>query len=137
MCSSDLMGSSRPVPAAAGLGVSIARGTTVAETPEAVADAARLPFDPALDREFTRADALRTYFEVARAGKTPVTMTIMVVDATNRTMMAIDKALAADEAGHVDLRLPLAPLEPGAYRIRVTATDGRNVTTTETGIVIR
>ena len=65
------MGSSRPVSVtgAAGLGSSIAKGTATTEMPEAVADAPRLPFDPALDREFTRADALRTYFEVARAGK--------------------------------------------------------------------
>lgn len=133
------MGSSRPVPAAAGAGMatSIARGTAVTDTPEAVADAARLPFDPALDRDFTRADALRTYFEVARSAKSAVTLTIMVVDASNRTMMAIDKSIGLDDPGRVDLRLPLAPLEPGAYRIRATATDGHTVATTETGIVVR
>lgn len=133
------MGSSRPVSTAgiAGMPTPVALGAAVTDTPEAVADAPRLPFDPALDREFTRADVLRTYFEVARAGKTPVTTIIMVIDATNRTMMAIDKVLGADDPGRVDLRLPLASLAAGAYRLRVTATDGRTVTTSETGMVVR
>ncbi len=47
----------------------------------------------------------------------------MVVDATNRSVMAIDRAVLPNEPGKVDLRLPLAPLGPGAYRLRVIASD--------------
>jgi hypothetical protein len=37
----------------------------------------------------------------------------------------------------VDFGLPLAPLEPGAYRLRVSATDSRTVAHTETGFIVR
>ena len=98
----------------------------------------RLPFEPSLNREFTSADALRAYFEVARKDRaSTVRMTMMVLDAGNHTVMALDRAVMPGEPGRVDLRIPLAPLGPGAYRIRVVATDGHTVAQTETGIVVK
>jgi VWFA-related protein len=98
----------------------------------------RLPFDPSLSREFTNTDTLRLYFEMARKDVTStVRFTIMVVDASNRSIMAIDRAVLPNEAGKIDLRLPLGPLAPGAYRIRVTGTDTRSVAMTETGIIVK
>jgi VWFA-related protein len=122
----------------AGLGGQIAKGTTFTELPDAVADASRLPFDPSLNREFTRADVLRTYFEVARKDMTTtVALTVMVLDANNKPVMAIDKSVGPGNNGKVDFQVPLAPLAPGANRIRVTGTDTRSVAMTETGIIVR
>ena len=42
-----------------------------------------------------------------------------------------------NDPGRVEFRVPLAPLGPGAYRLRVTGTDTHTVATTETGIVIK
>lgn len=98
----------------------------------------RLPFDPSLGREFTSADTLRAYFEVARKDLTStVSLTIMVVDSTNRSIMAIDRVVSPNDPGRIDLRVPLAPLGPGAYRLRVIATDSRTVASTETGLLIK
>jgi hypothetical protein len=131
------LGSSRPI-AGAGMASAIGRGTSVTEMPIAVAEAKRLPFDPSLTREFTRADTLRLYFEVARKNMaSTVALTIMVLDAANRPMMAVDKSVAPNDAGRVDFELPLSPLGPGAYRIRITGTDSHTVATTETGIIVK
>ena len=139
----SMMGSSRPTTTtstvvAGGMAGAVAKGTTVNELPQAQAEAPRLPFDPALTREFSNTDVLRTYFEVARKNTaSTVALTIMILDANNKPVMAIDKSVGPNDAGKVDLRMPLGPLGPGAYRIRVTGTDTRSVATTETGIVIR
>lgn len=128
------LGSSRPTSAPINLG----RTGAVTDLPEAVPDASRLPFDPALVREFARTDTLRLYFEVARKDTaSTVALTIMVLDANSKPMMAIDKSVAPNEAGKIDFGLPLAPLAPGAYRIRVTGTDTHTVATTETGIIVK
>lgn len=131
------LGSSRPV-ATSSYAAGIAKATSVTDMPEAVPEASRLPFDPALVREFTRADNLRLYFEVARKNTaSTVALTIMVLDAGNHPMMAIDKSVAPNENGKIDFGLPLAALAPGAYRIRVTGSDTHSVATTETGIIVR
>ena len=55
-------------------------------------------------------------------------------------LWGIDRAVLPGEPGRVDLRVPLAPLgalAPGAFRLRVTATDSHAVATTETGIVVK
>ena len=122
------------------------RGGGVDPTPApqamtAAATTQRPPFEPTLSREFTPADALRAYFEVARKDtKSTVHMTISITDAAGRPIMAIDRAVLPGEPGRVDLRVPLAPLgalAPGAFRLRVTATDSHAVATTETGIVVK
>jgi VWFA-related protein len=97
-----------------------------------------IPFDPSLDRQFTAADTVRAYFEVARAdAATTVHMTMTIVDASGRSVMAIEREVAPKAPGHVDVRVPLAPLGPGPYRLRVAATDGRHVAQSETGFLIK
>ncbi len=98
----------------------------------------RLPFEPTLLRTFETTDTLRAYFEVARKDmNSTVALTVMIVDSNNRPMLAIDKSVAPNASGRIDFRVPLAPLGPGAFRLRITATDSHTVATTETGIIVR
>jgi hypothetical protein len=64
-------------------------------------------------------------------------MTITVSDKDNRSLMAIERAVGPGEKGDVTLNVPLGPLAPGAYRLRVAASDGRQSATTETGFAVR
>ena len=123
-----------------GLAIGFADGShvPVGRAPAGRGTANRLPFDPALTREFANTDNLRTYFEIARRNlASTVSLTIMILDATNRPIMAIDRVVGPNDPGRVEFRVPLAPLGPGAYRLRVTGTDTHTVATTETGIVIK
>ncbi len=58
-------------------------------------------------------------------------------------IVVIDKAgqkvhgLAADHLASLDIRLPLAQLTPGAYRLQVVVTDGAMSDTREIGLVVR
>ena len=86
---------------------------------------ARAPFAPSLDRKFTPADTLRLYFEVARKSPAAVVRTkVEILDAQDDVRAWVDREIPADDRGRVDVRLPLSTLAPGAYRLRVTATDG-------------
>ena len=99
---------------------------------------ARAPFAPSLDREFTPADTLRLYFEVARKSPAAVVRTkVEILDAQDDVRAWIDREIPANDRGRVDVRLPLSTLAPGAYRLRVTATDGGNTAAREVGIVIK
>ena len=64
---------------------------------------------------------------VAEVGNPTVIATLTVVAADNTALMAFDKAVAKDAPGRVSLSLPLAGLGRGAYRLRVTATDGEAI----------
>jgi VWFA-related protein len=131
-----VMGPSRLLGGGRGMGdVPIAAPT--APVASQAADS-RLPFEPSLVREFASTDTLRAYFEVARKDSTTtVRMTMVIIDAGNHALMALDRAVLPGENGHMDLRIPLGPLGPGAYRMRITATDSHSVATTETGIIIK
>lgn len=100
--------------------------------------AAALPFSPTLDREFAYTDTLRVFFVVSRQNlQSNVALTIAVVDAENSPLLALDRVVAPGAPNNVDVELPLKTLGPGTYRLRVTATDSRNVARTETAIVIK
>jgi hypothetical protein len=108
------------------------------DLPAAQAAQSRLPFDPSLSREFSTTDSLRAYLEVARKDmKSTVSLTIMILGANNTPMMAIDRTVGPNDPGKVEFRVPLAPLGPGTFVLRVTATDSHSVTKTETGLVIK
>ncbi|MEI6243761.1 MAG: VWA domain-containing protein [Acidobacteriota bacterium] len=97
-----------------------------------------LPFEPTLSREFEHTDALRVYFEVARAdAKSTVAMTITILDAENQPLLAFDKSVGPSAPGKVDLRIPLDKFGPGAFVLRVAATDSRNVAKAETGFIVK
>lgn len=97
-----------------------------------------LPFEPTLSREFEHTDALRAYFEVVRAdSKSTVSLSITIIGADNSPLLAIDKSVGPNDPGKVNLALPIQTLGPGAFRLRVVATDSHNVAKTETGIIIK
>lgn len=97
-----------------------------------------LPFEPTLAREFEHTDALRVYFEVARAdAKSTVVMTITILDAGNQPLLAFDKSVGPNAPGKVDLRIPLEKFGPGAFLLRVAATDSRHAAKAETGFVVK
>jgi hypothetical protein len=99
---------------------------------------ARAPFAPSLDRVFTPADTLRLYFEVARRNPAVMVRTkIEILDAQDDVRAWVTKDVPAGDRGRVDLKLPLSTLAPGAYRLRVTASDGTNNAAREMGIVVK
>ena len=97
--------------------------------------AAIVPFDPSLDREFTRADTVRVFFAVAGKAAAASTVVVELVDYTDRAVTSVTPGLS--QAGDVDMKLPLKDLTPGAYRVRATATSGGTTATREVGIIVR
>jgi VWFA-related protein len=120
-----------------------ARAAAAASTARAVPAAALapppnlLPFDPTLDRVFTRADTLRLYFKAVRRGATPLTATISALNAKGATVLTFDRNLGAGDQPTLDIQLPLAQLIPGAYRLQIRVTDGTATATREIGLAIR
>ena len=99
---------------------------------------ARAPFAPSLDRVFVPADTLRLYFEVARRNAaTTVRTKVEILDAQDDVRAWVDREVPPNDRGRVDLKLPLGTLAPGAYRLRVTASDGTNNAAREMGISIK
>jgi hypothetical protein len=97
-----------------------------------------LPFDVALDREFITFDTLRLYCELARATlAAPVKVTVEMIDAHDTARLTTDREVAADDPGRIDLDLKLADLEPGPYRVRVTAVSGSQTARREIGVIVR
>jgi VWFA-related protein len=97
-----------------------------------------LPFDPTLDRVFTPRDTLRLYFRaVQRASAAPLTATISAVTHDDQVAVTFKRELPAGPQPHLDIRLPLAQLMPGVYRLRVNVTDGAMITAREVGFVVR
>jgi hypothetical protein len=87
---------------------------------------------------FVPADTLRLYFEVARkSAATMVRTKVEILDAEDDVRAWVDRAVPPNDRGRVDLKLPLGTLTPGAYRLRVTASDGTNDTAREVGISIK
>jgi len=99
---------------------------------------ARAPFAPSLDREFTPADTLRLYFELARKNTaTAVRTKIEILDAQDDVRAWVDRQIPTNDRGRVDVKLPLSTLTRGAYRLRVTADDNANTAARELGIVVK
>jgi hypothetical protein len=115
---------------------------------------------PTLDREFVATDTLRIYCELSirrqptgpappNTGAMPKTTASIDIPAsgTVRTTIAIvdsrDKVITSSSqqveatAKNLDQKVPLKGLTPGAYRIRVTATDGAAKAVKEVGFVIK
>ena len=98
----------------------------------------KLPFEPTLSREFKQSDAVRAYFEVARAAiMSTVALEIRVLDSNNTPQLQYDRIVAPFDPGGVDLRIPFKTLPPGAFTLRVTAGDSRNKAIAETGFIIK
>jgi hypothetical protein len=105
-------------------------------------DADTLPFEPALDRAFARADALRLFCEIWRRDSSKTTTTrAELLDAQGQLISTMDGQQPASRPGgplaNLDVTLELASLPPGVYQLRVTATDGTNTDAQRLGLVVR
>jgi len=97
-----------------------------------------IPFDPSLDREFRRTDTVRVFFEIAhKNASAAMKATVELVDYANKVAATLMPPVASGAVGQVDLKIPLKDLTPGAYRVRVTATDGRATATKDVGMIVR
>jgi VWFA-related protein len=96
-----------------------------------------LPFDPTLDRVFTSRDTLRLFFKTIRKGSAPLTATISALTHDDQIAVTFKRELPAGPQPHLDVRLPLAQLSPGPYRLLVNVTDGAMSTAREVGFVVR
>lgn len=94
-----------------------------------------LPFDPTLDRVFQASDVLRLFFKTVAKSRNPLTATISALDPYGATVVTFDRPVAGD--GTLDLRLPLAQLTPGGYRLQVVVRDGERTVTKEIGFAVR
>lgn len=110
------------------------RTPTAAGVP--VAPIVRLPFAPALDREFTRADRLRIYADVIRDG--PARRAHWVLTAIDNADHAVELATAEIGFDNAEINVPvaLAQFAPGAYRLRLSVIDGQTTAAQEVGIIV-
>jgi len=96
-----------------------------------------VPFAPSLDREFSRADDLRMYFEVIRPEPRPAHVLVEAIDAQDRAVTLAQRDLDAGVLDRADLTIHLGGLGTGALRLRVTATDGTNTARRDVGVIVR
>jgi VWFA-related protein len=94
-----------------------------------------LPFDPTLDRIFAPSDVLRLFFKAVTRSRRPVTATISARTADGTVAVSFDRPVSGD--GTVDVRLPLAQLTPGGYRLEVVVKDGERTATKDVGFAIK
>jgi VWFA-related protein len=107
-----------------------------------VMDANSLPFEPALERVFSAADELRLYCDLWRKDAAKVLTTkVELLDARGQVLTTMDGTAPAgrlaDPLPHLDVTFPLASLTPGAYRLRVSASDQTVSAAREIGLVVR
>jgi VWFA-related protein len=94
-----------------------------------------LPFDPTLDRVFLTSDVLRLFFRTTADSRVPLTATISALDPSGATVVTFDRPV--DQNGTLDVRLPLAQLTPGGYRLQVVLTDGKRTAKKEIGFAVK
>jgi VWFA-related protein len=88
----------------------------------------KVPFSPSLDRDFTRDDTLRIFFQVHRKNaKTPVEGSVTLMDPDGVTAASLPWRLEPGAANTVTLALPLSGVAPGAYRLMVSGASGADV----------
>src|SRR5262249_52978457 len=94
-----------------------------------------LPFAPSLTRVFNDGDDIRVFCEVRRApASAALTGTIAIVSDDGAERMSQTWTLAASDAPALDLRLPIAGIPAGPYRLIVTASDGSHEAKREVAI---
>ena len=97
-----------------------------------------LPFPPTLDREFLITDDVALYFEIVRKDRArPVDTSVAAVDMNDRVLRRYSQVLPPSATGKVTFRVPLTEIGAGAFRLRVTATDGVTDAMNEVGVVVK
>lgn len=120
--------------------VPVARGAApvprrVSTSPPVVERPRPLPFDPTLDRVFQASDVLRLFLRTVTKSSHALMATISALDPYGATVITFDRPVAGD--GTLDVRLPLAQLAPGGYRLQVVLSDGKRTATKEIGFAIK
>ena len=92
-----------PAPAVPSSQLALSRGRSTS-TP--------LLFPPSLDREFSRSDTLRLYFEVVRTTSMAAHVTVEAIDAQGRAAVSLGRDIPANASGRGDVTMPLGPLAP-------------------------
>jgi hypothetical protein len=90
-----------------------------------------LPFSPSLDREFTRSEDLRVFFQVHRKdAKVAVEGLVTLLDPDGVSAARLPWRIEPRATSTVTMSLPLAAIAPGPYRLIVSATGGEDVAAT-------
>ena len=64
-------------------------------------------------------------------------VTVEAIDAQGRPAVSLGRDIPANASGRGDVTMPLGPLAPGPYALRVSATAGRNRVEQTVGVGIR
>jgi VWFA-related protein len=102
----------------------------------------RLPFSPTLTRTFTSSDSLHALCKLWRRNPAePVKIFAALVGEKGELLREFDAPVrvgsGARAAENIDIRLNLAGVPPGSYRLRVTAAEGAVSEVREVGIVVK
>jgi VWFA-related protein len=125
----------RTSPALTDLLIGYADGPRVPVARDRSVDRTTLPFAPALDRVFRPGDTLRVYFRAVPTPSTALGATIAATAVDGTELLSLDRQFAAD--GSIDIRLPLAQLGPGAYRLEARVGYGPQAIVKSVGFAIR
>jgi hypothetical protein len=96
------------------------------------------PLTVTLDRDFLAGERLRVMSAVVQRTKKTANVRVDVLTAAgDRARRLLDKRLDVRDPRMLDVRLDLAGLAPGGYRLRVSADDGTTAAERELGFVVR
>lgn len=137
----DVPDLSASVKALAVSGIVLGEGRVPMATSRAMtllAAASWLPFPPTLDREFTRAQGCRVFARVLRPKSSGAAdVQIALITREDRAVKTWPVTLRESD-DRIDQRLALSDIEPGAYRLRITAAQTPDrLATREVGIVVK
>ncbi len=94
----------------------------------------RGPSSTTLDRVFRVGEDLWVYCEVAQPQPRPLNLTLSLLDDADEVVLKSSGTLSGSASG---VRLPMSlAIKPGAFRLRVTASDGTTEAASEIGIVV-
>jgi hypothetical protein len=99
--------------------------------------AAQLPFTPTLDRTFGRTDILRIFCPVAHRPGAALQVTLSMLMDNDHVALSATPEIDAAANRPIEADVPLANLAPGAYRLRIRATDNGQAAQRELPIVIK
>jgi VWFA-related protein len=96
------------------------------------------PLILSLDRAFAAGERLRVMCALFQRARKDASVTVDVLTAAgDRARRLLEKRLDPKEPRMLDVRLDLAGLAPGGYRLRVSADDGTTAAEREIGFVVR
>ena len=94
-----------------------------------------LPFEPTLDRAFTRTDTLRVFTRIVGRNRAAVQATITIINAEGINAARYTQAMG--KADSLDARLPLAQLAPGGYTLEIEISEGTVTAKKSLGMTVK